>query len=593
MSVIETRGNHTIVYAGDAEAAQSNMAKGPTSNSLNQQWVFVNKDSKSKSLTRSSGAEKTKIYGHVRQHMVRDSLVVHEEFNHVFREKTPKSSKRARQARQKLQRPAASIPLLLNGSEPTGSVAESGDGDLVGAGSNIVSLSALLSPAVPNGLDATPYSRSYEYFRQMTISEATGFADRQFWDASMQLSASNEAIFHALTSLGALHESLMTIDETSRLEYHQASLSHCNRAIGVVVGGNGQMSLPLILVTCVIFTTIQIFSDAPMAQKTLESGIKLVSLARKELSRFSSSEQAVLDLVTRMIERYQSRLTLVLLPTTVVKEHLHHSEIVDHMPKVPSSFDSLLQAREILQAICDWSFHVVKSPQTLLLTDDLQKQWIKAIIKLSESSGLHPLSMRSVNLLKIARLASACLITAQYMTRQVEIDDYFSTFKCLLNQYRESFRMCKSNAIFTTVFHIDAGIVDVLNDTIEANSDATLRTQAYEALSANALFDQRKPFEDPASTELCHGGDGQTYGGTGSFRIKSLDFFAQSGLARLRLKRTSAGFDVPTTEVRWFSILDTPADPGFLHRNEAEFGPASDGHSRSQWTEDVPLHIND
>jgi hypothetical protein len=41
--------------------------KGPTVNGLNQNWVFVNKDSKSKSLTRSDGAEKKNIYGHVRR----------------------------------------------------------------------------------------------------------------------------------------------------------------------------------------------------------------------------------------------------------------------------------------------------------------------------------------------------------------------------------------------------------------------------------------------------------------------------------------------------------------------------------------------
>ena len=43
------------------------VGKGPTTNDLNQNWVFINKDSKSKSLTRSHGAEKRNIYGHVRR----------------------------------------------------------------------------------------------------------------------------------------------------------------------------------------------------------------------------------------------------------------------------------------------------------------------------------------------------------------------------------------------------------------------------------------------------------------------------------------------------------------------------------------------
>lgn len=556
------------------------MGCGPTSNTLNQQWVFVNKDSKSKSLSRSSGAEKTKIYGHVRQHMVRDNLVVQEEFNHVFRDNPTKIPKRQRPRRQKQQTLSDGDRVVDEDSEShkTGDVGQS---MAVATGKG---LGALSFPRVSISLQAAPYSRSYEYFRQRTISDATSFADRQFWDASMQLSATNEAIFHALTSLGALHESLM--NETSRSEFHQASLSHCNRAIRAVVGAEHAMPLPMVLVTCIIFTTIQIFGDAPMAQRTLESGIRLVSMAQKQLARFSSSEQALLDLVSRMIERYQSRLTLVLLPTTVVKEHFGRAEIMSHMPKVPPNFESLLQAREILQAICDWSFHIAKSSRTLLLTDELQDRWVQAIVKLSESSELHPLSMRSVNLLKIARLASACLITAQFMTGKLEIDEYFPTFHRLLEQYADSFKLCKSNAIFTTVFHIDAGIVDILRHTAETSSDIVMQVQAQQALKMGATLRDRLR-EAAVGTHVDEDNDddddnGHTLVGEGTdnLRIQSLDFFAQSGLGRLRLKRNvSRKMAASPTEVRWFSILETPGASDALQQGDVE------ADVRPQWTQ--------
>ena len=571
------------------------MGKGPTSNILNQQWVFVNKDSKSKSLTRSSGAEKTLIYGHVRQHMVRDNLVIEQEFDNVFRDGGAKPAKVPKRRPRRASHPVGTGLTVFDGNERPSRIDEEkvskSDGNTLLPQTDLEIVGTVPQFSIPGALDAVPYSRSYEYFRQMTISEATGFADRMFWDAAMQLSASNEAVFHALTSLGALHESLMTPNETSRAEYHQASLMHCNRAIGAVVAGDGQMSLPLVLVTCVIFGTIQIFDDAPMAQRTLESGIRLVTLAQKQLSTFSDSEQAVLDLAARMIERYQSRLTLVLLPTTVVKEHIDNGDLVDDMPKVPLSFESLLQAREILQAICDWSFHVLKSPASLVLTDNLQKQWIRAIIKLSETSGLHPLSMRSLNLLKIARLASACLIAAQHMTREVEFDESFPAFKHVLNMYGAAFRLCKSNAIFTTVFHIDAGIVDLLNEVVCNSPTSEFGLQAHDALAASGIFEDTMDLDSYNETGRARQEDGQQDAETGRLRIKSLDFFAQSGLARLRLKRaTWSGFNPATTEVRWFSILDSSPEPHFLNESELKADSMHEENRHAHWTTYMPRH---
>lgn len=579
------RGSNIIGHAG---VRTTRMGPRPTANKLNQQFLFINKNLGSEHLTRSSGAEKTKVYGHVRQHMVKDNLVVREEFEHVFGQ----GSTAGTGSRKKKK-----LKALSHGKDRIHSGYESKVDEVTEASPRPGGLQIVhgrheqrlgFTSGPPPALSAAPYARSHEYFRQRTISDATSFADRQFWDATMQLSAGNEAIFHALTSLGALHESLM--NESSRHDFHQASLLHCNRAIRATISGDQNMSLPMILVTCVIFTTIQIFGDAPMAQRTLESGIKLVAVAQKQASHlsFSSSEQSILDLATRMIERYQSRFTLVLLPTTVVTEHLGRwTTLDDTVPSVPATFESLLQAREILQAICDWSFHVKKSAKTLSLTENLQQQWIRAIVQLSESTDLHPLSMRSVNILKIARLASACLIAAQFMTRKTKIDEYFPIFLRLLEQYSDDFKLCKSNAIFTVVFHIDAGIKDVLQQVADRNIDEALRLQAGEALRLNTLQSERhRENRAPSSAQPVVSSEEAEH--AGDFRIQSLDFFAQSGLARLRLKRT-VGPDSPDTEVRWFSILDTATDIVIPRTSHKISAIAELDSSAAPWIQDVSM----
>ena len=328
------------------------MARGPTptSNTLNQQFVFINKDAKSKSLTSSHGSEKQTIYGHVRRHMVRPHLQdEQQDFENVFtpaqsiadRTKRRKSSKQAKANSKVLDRNPVPEPLEIVAQTPELPTWELQDQELVDLTFGFDS-----SLGIVKELSTTPYARSYHYFRQMTIAEATGFSDVQFWNTSLQLSSSHESIFHALSSLGALYESLISIDDTSRKDAYCTSLVHCNQAIKVTVQDPSQMPLPLLLMSCVVFATIQIFADAPMAQRTLASGLNLASAARQNGMRFSRSQEAILDMATKMMQRYQNRLTLVLGPMTVVRDHLVDDDSPEPMPIIPAMFESLLEARE-------------------------------------------------------------------------------------------------------------------------------------------------------------------------------------------------------------------------------------------------------
>jgi hypothetical protein len=510
--------------------------------------------------------------------MVRDKLTIDDTFNEVFGEGGPKSPEPTKRAPRWVRHELTSDPVL---SERSSRRKQGEATPFVFALSQTTPLTHQPNPA--------PYARSYEYFRQMTISDAAGFADRQFWDASKQLSHKNEAVFHALTSLGALHESLMSPNEASRQESHRASLIHCNKAIRLVLDQSKVMSTPLILVTCVIFATIQVFADAPMASKTLHSGGRLLDLAQRQASRLSSSERAVLDLVALMFVRYRSRITLVLLPTTVVTDHLNSlTGATDPVPKVPSTFDSLLQAREILQAICDWSFHAAKSQDSLEITDKLQKDWVQALAKLS-SASLHPLSLRSLNLLKIARLASACLISAQFMTQQHDFDEYFPSFKHVLNLHGDSFRLCRSTSIFTTVFDFNASILDILDLVSKRSTLETLKWEADAVLQVHHArhqhSDGRATNEEGSLPQMSSESSANNH----SLRISSLDFFAQSGLARLRLKPVLDHNGIDTVE-RWFSILDSAPEPRFLSQEEiASETVFRAGDTPNAWTESIQV----
>lgn len=508
-------------------------AKSSTSNSLNRQFVFINKDKSSKSLTNSDGIEKQVIYGHVRRHMVKDPLGF--EVDHINGESTITTSLPTRARRRK----RAEKLTAASGSSHHGPTAIKIQESSYKVGSAILA----------KELDVTPYSRSYAYFKMMTVSEATGFADVQFWNSCLQLSSTSPAIFHALTSLGALHESLISADPISSEDAYRCSLMHCNRAIRATVDGD-RPSLPLLLVGNIIFATLQIFVDAPTAQKTLQSALPLVELAYKDKHNLSESERALLDMTASMIQRYQSRLTLVLGPTTIISAPTASRFIERPPPKVPAGFDSLLQARRVLESISDWAWYQPMSPGSLERSNTTQRQWLKALKALSGT--LHPLSTRSLNLLKIARLASACLIAAQHMARSTDFDQGFLFFRQILSLYRTSIALSSSKRIFFDIFDLDDDITDILTNIERSSPHEDARKQARQALAGdeawNFFFGTR------------------SYSPLARVRVRHLEFFPHSNSAKVSWTtsiRTDKN-EPETISEGWFSLMDGSQDVELL-----------------------------
>lgn len=504
--------------------------RGPTKNDLNSPFMFINKDAKdaeSGRLTSSEGIEKQAIYGHVRRQNFKPLLQSKEQtFESVFRPASADRTRRRQSLKHSRHGPKATNRAVDTAPIQSLNVPDAQTTEIQQAQFH-TNLPMFRQP------DITLYARSFVYFRHMTIAEATGFSDVRFWDRSMQLSHSHKAVFYALMSLGALYESLVSDTPTSRESAWQTSLMHCNHAIGAIRQAGSTMPLPLSLITCVIFATIQIFVDAETAQRTLESGINMAFDAQRKDTKFSASQTELLDMATKMMQRYQSRLTLVLGPMSIVREHATN-ETPEPKPSVPNAFGSLLEARGCLQRICDWSFRLQKDSASLVSIDTLQRQWLSAVDQFTRDTKLHPLSTRSLNLLKIARLASACLLAAQYLSPSSDFHTCFPMFQKLLNIYKNEFALSNSREIFIDVFGINDDVSGILARAEIEGISTPLPVSS--AGTADSEFWPQFFFGGSTPRPTPDQGRESDVTSRDALLIQGLDFFARTGEARVRLK---------------------------------------------------------
>ncbi|KPI44609.1 uncharacterized protein AB675_8492 [Cyphellophora attinorum] len=527
------------------------MGKGPTKNILNPQFVFVNKDANSKSLTSSEGPEKQTIYGHVRRHMVKPALKEEAAFDQTYTPSKPngvRNRTRKNVRHDKRSQKAVVRRRVVENSDPSEDVPEAQTPDTITPDSP----NGIAPPTIIRELDTNRYARSYDYFQQMIIAESTGFHDQKFWRASLQMSNSHEAVFHALTSLGAYYESLTSIEPTNRMVARVTSHEHYAQAVGAIYKASyevdSKLRLPLHLIAFVVIATIEIFNNADLAYNTLQHALRYAH--EQSQLKFTNSEMQVLMMATDMMKRYMNRLTLVLGPMSVVKDR-SESDSSDEIPLVPCSFDSLLQAKACLQIICDWSFRRKKDVAFIPSVDVLQHQWLSAVDMFSRNSGLHPLSTRSLNLLKISRLASACLLAAHYLSGASDYDACFTIFRELLNIYRGDFSMSGSRTIFLKVFDIHDNVADIVD---RAKRDGI-------AVVQQAAYAPRPPEGENWSDFFFGNSAGETNGGSSRPRlprlqIHGLDFYARTGQVHVRLKQD--GQDEITN---WkFSLVDPTYD---------------------------------
>ena len=441
--------------------------------------LWINKDSGSTVLSRSSKAETKQIRKHVQhERQVRAKAEAVVRSGSTSEKSSPKNKTRHRSSTEASSVAIRLPELRLDTDVQPGSPEH--HRSLFSAISptyiSPTSQSSRLLQAISSFPGLEPQElRSLVFFCQRTAPEWSGWRDAAFWNKLiLQACHLNQSILHGVVALGALHESSEVDGESDeRSVLQQLALHQSTKASRMAY--ETAMSDITTLISCVIFICLQNLQDSHTAYQLLKSGHSLITdidarLASGDLI-LSDSETSVLDNFLRpIIERLRMRFcTIVDLPSALALSAAIKLRKIEHrlpLPVIPYCFGNLLEARNKLEEIVDWAQENVDPS----LSDCEQREQVQALI-LNWIAALEDTAVTkrdryealitSKRLLRAAALVASILFDTLGTSEECNYDRHVEKFAEIVTLYEEAIGD-PVKAPRTTSFGIDSGVIETL-----------------------------------------------------------------------------------------------------------------------------------
>ena len=310
-----------------------------------------------------------------------------------------------------------------------------------------------------------------------------------------QASAAHQSIFHSVTALGALHESLENNHDPDK-EHHLQQLiwQQCSKAAHVA--NQTHISHTVALMSCIIFVCLQNLQSNPVAFQMLKTGTNLINDLESKVADGSlvltSSEVTLLeDYLKPILERLGTRYCFIVdLPSAFAlhvdakqKLGLQRTEV----PLLPQEFHTLLEARNSLEMIAAWSvinatsinpeFGVYCNKKDLV--DSLLTQWQDLLETIDAAAYKeHPNLGVSKLLLKAAGLVTKVLFDTLGSTQECIFDKHIHKFKEIVRIYDHVSQTSRAKRRQKVSFGIDTGIIHTLAFVIGRCRDPQIRRDA-------------------------------------------------------------------------------------------------------------------
>ena len=213
--------------------------------------------------------------------------------------------------------------------------------------------------------------RSFQYFRERTALELSGFFDGHFWNKLiLQTAQADSAIRHCLVAIASLHESL-TVSYDAGYEnplsggpgakQRQFSLQQYNRAISQLTLNRGEkpIALDLVLLACVLFICYENFeSHYSNAVIHMENGLRILESLKQAVSDRVYHDVGTLESLTSIFLRLQHQYARFLdahspTITTPAIQFPTPMECLSE-PQLPASFADIYEARRCLDTVISW-----------------------------------------------------------------------------------------------------------------------------------------------------------------------------------------------------------------------------------------------
>lgn len=459
---------------------------------MNGGLLWVNKDSTSTHLSRSSKAETARIRAHV-QHLSIQSR--------TRRKSAPplRTTRKGSRSISEDQLPALP-PRLVNG------VKEESNDETLNFNSrstdekgqeNRISAASALSwlPAA-----SAEEKRSFLFFLRRTAQEWSGYRDVSFWNRLVpQASAAHQSIFHSVTALGALHESLENNDDPEKeAQMQQLLWQQCSKAAHTA--NQGQISHTVALMSCIILVCLQNLQSNPVAFQMLRTGCNLVNDLEKQINAgtltLTSSEMTLLDdYLKPILERLGTRYCFIVdLPSAFalhVAAKQNENQPKSEVPILPTIFHTLLEARNSLESIAGWSVinATGNDPETGVFCDkkdqveSLLTQWNDLLETVpSAAYKEHPNLGVSRMLLKAAGMVTKILFDTLGSTQECIFDRHIHKFAEIVRIYEHVSQASRLRRRQKVSFGIDTGIIHTLAFVVGRCRDPHIRREALSLL---------------------------------------------------------------------------------------------------------------
>ncbi|KAJ9612638.1 hypothetical protein H2200_004235 [Cladophialophora chaetospira] len=338
--------------------------------------------------------------------------------------------------------------------------------------------------------------RSLVFFCQRTAPEWSGWRDAAFWNKLiLQACHQNRSILHGVVALGALHESSEVDGESDEhCDLQQLALYQSTKASRMAY--ETAMSDITALISCVIFICLQNLQDSHTAYQLLKSGHSLITdidarLASGELI-LSDSEKTVLNNFVRpIIERLRMRFcSIVDIPSALaLSASIKRSKTEQRLtrPEIPYCFGNLLEARNKLEEIVDWAQeNIDPSLQHLEQREQVQAlvtNWLAALDDTAVTRReRYEALITSKKLLRAAALVASILFDTLGTSEECNYDRHLDKFAEIIELYKDAIGD-PVRAPRTTSFGIDSGVIDTLAFIAGRCRDPSIRRMAITLLS--------------------------------------------------------------------------------------------------------------
>lgn len=461
--------------------------------------LWINKDSGSSLLSRSSRAETKQIRKHVQHERQVRAKAEAATRSGSFSDKSPRKHKTKDRLSPEVKDATGEQPELrldTNIQNPS-SDHRSIFSAISPTFSSPTSPSSRLLQAISTfpGLEPQEH-RSLVFFCQRTAPEWSGWRDAAFWNKLiLQACHQNRSILHGVVALGALHESSEVAGESDEhSDLQQLALHQSSKASRMAY--ETAMSDVTALISCVIFICLQNLQDSRTAYQLLKSGHSLITDVDARLASgdlvLSDSEKTVLNNFVRpIIERLRMRFcSIVDIPSALAISAAIRRSKTEYrlaLPKIPYCFDNLLEARNKLEEIVDWAQENIdpslRHCEQREQTQALLLNWIAALEDTTVTKReRYEALITSKMLLRAAALVASILFDTLGTGEECNYDRHVDKFAGVIQLYKDAIGD-PIKAPRTTSFGIDSGVIDTLVFIAGRCRDPLIRRSAITLLS--------------------------------------------------------------------------------------------------------------